>query len=162
MGPVHHDAWCSSLLWFNVLPAGNWGWRHLEPIYLPYHEPPMVIGWQRQMSFCRIPSPSHCGIEGNERYYQLTKETIDHDIDGLTWVHYADLKPLVNSYTQQLVRINGGVVVQGRNKSFLEHQEIPELNQSWGGWNHPASYWPYQGHQASYLVPMTSEYFSPL
>ena len=34
------------LLWLNVLFAGNWGWRHWEPFYLPYHEPAQVIEWQ--------------------------------------------------------------------------------------------------------------------
>ena len=48
--------------------------------------------------FCWV--PSHCGIEGNEIVDQLAKETLDHDIDPLTTVHFADLKPLVNSYIQ--------------------------------------------------------------
>ena len=46
--------------------------------------------------FCWI--PSHCGIDGNEGVDQLAKETLDHDIDPLVGVHYADLKPQVNSY----------------------------------------------------------------
>ena len=37
---------CGSLLWLNVLFAGNWGWRHREAIYLPYHDPALVIEWQ--------------------------------------------------------------------------------------------------------------------
>ena len=36
---------CGSLLWLNVLFAGNWGWRQREPFYLPYHEPALVIEW---------------------------------------------------------------------------------------------------------------------
>ena len=44
--------------------------------------------------FCWV--PSHCGIEGNEVVDQLAKETLDHDINPLTTVHYADVKPLVN------------------------------------------------------------------
>ena len=40
---------CDSLLWLNVLFAGNWGWRHWEPFYLPYHEPALVIEWQGHM-----------------------------------------------------------------------------------------------------------------
>ena len=40
---------CGSLLWSNVLFAGNWGWRHREPFYLPYHEPALVIEWQGHM-----------------------------------------------------------------------------------------------------------------
>ena len=47
--------------------------------------------------FCWM--PSHCGIEGNEIVDQLAKETLDHDIDPLTTVHFADLKPLVNSHS---------------------------------------------------------------
>ena len=48
MGPTHgpSPSWCGSLLWLNVLFAGNWGWRHPEPFYLPYHEPALVIEWQ--------------------------------------------------------------------------------------------------------------------
>ena len=38
---------CSGLLWLNVLFASNWGWRHQEPFDLPYHEPALVIEWQR-------------------------------------------------------------------------------------------------------------------
>ena len=39
--PTHgpSPSWRSCLLWLNVLFAGNWGWRHWEPFYLPYHEP---------------------------------------------------------------------------------------------------------------------------
>ena len=47
--PTHGSSpsWCSCLLWLNVLFAGNWGWRYREPFYLPYHEPALVIDWQR-------------------------------------------------------------------------------------------------------------------
>ena len=51
--------------------------------------------------FCWV--PSHCGIEGNEIVDQLVRETLDHDIDPLATVHFADLKPLVNSYIQREV-----------------------------------------------------------
>ena len=34
-------------LWLNVLLIGDWEWRHWEPFYLPYHEPPLVVQWQR-------------------------------------------------------------------------------------------------------------------
>ena len=46
--PAHGPGppWCGSLLWLNVLFASNWGWRHREPFYLPYHEPALVIEWQ--------------------------------------------------------------------------------------------------------------------
>ena len=62
--------------------------------------------------FCWI--PSHCGIEGNERMDQLTKETLDQEINPLAGVHYTDLKPLVNSYIQQLVQTKWDVAVHGR------------------------------------------------
>ena len=52
--------------------------------------------------FCWV--PSHCGIEGNEVVDQLAKETFEHDINPLTTVHYAELKPLVNSYIKQEVQ----------------------------------------------------------
>ena len=46
--PTHgpSPSWCGSLLWLNVLFAGNWGWRHRETFYLPCHEPALVTGWQ--------------------------------------------------------------------------------------------------------------------
>ena len=79
--------------------------------------------------FCWI--PSNCGIEGNKRVDQLAKETLDHDIDLLASVHYADLKPLVNSYIQQRsVAVHGkwsvaehgkwGVAVHGRDLYLLK------------------------------------------
>ena len=48
--------------------------------------------------FCWV--PSHWGIEIVD---QLAKDTLGHDIDPLATVHYADLKPVVNSYIQQEV-----------------------------------------------------------
>ena len=63
--------------------------------------------------FCWI--PSHCGIEGNERVDQLAKETLDQQIDPLAGVHYTDLKPLVNSYIQQLVQTQWDVAVHGKD-----------------------------------------------
>ena len=68
--------------------------------------------------FCWI--PSHCGIDGNERVDQLAKETLDHDIDPLVGVHFADLKPQVNSYIQQLVQIKWDVAVHGRDLYFVK------------------------------------------
>ena len=59
--------------------------------------------------FCWV--PSHCGIEGNEVVDQLAKETLDHEINPLTTVHYADLKPLVNSYIKQEVQTKRDVSI---------------------------------------------------
>ena len=63
--------------------------------------------------------PSHCGIEGNEVVDQLAKETLDHDIDPLTTVHFVDLKPQVNSYIQQEVQIKWDVSIHGRDLYLL-------------------------------------------
>ena len=68
--------------------------------------------------FCWV--PSHCGIEGNEIVDQLAKATLDHDIDPLTTVHYADLKPLVNSYIQQEVQIKWDLSIHGRDLYLLK------------------------------------------
>ena len=63
--------------------------------------------------FCWV--PSHCGIDGNEIVDQLAKETLDQDIDPLTTVHYADLKPVVNSYIHQEVQIKWDVSIHGKD-----------------------------------------------
>ena len=68
--------------------------------------------------FCWV--PSHCGTEGNEIVDQLAKETLDHDIDTLTTVHFVDLKPLVNSYIQQEVQIKWDVSIHGRDLYLLK------------------------------------------
>ena len=66
-----------------------------------------------RVRFCWV--PSHCGIDGNERVYQLAKETLNQDIDPLASVHYTDMKPLVNSYIQKLVQTKWDVAVHGRD-----------------------------------------------
>ena len=43
-------------------------------------------------------------FHGNERVDELTKETFDHDKEPLASIHYANMKPLVNSHVQQLVQ----------------------------------------------------------
>ena len=113
---------CNCLLWLNVLLAGNCEWRHWEPFYLPYHEPPLVVEWQRHTcSFLLNTKPLwHRRKWKNERPDQLTKVTFDHDIDTMADVHYADLKPLVNSYIQQLVQIEWDVAVHGRDLYLLK------------------------------------------
>ena len=68
--------------------------------------------------FCWV--PSHCGIDGNERVDQLAKETPDQDIDPLASVHYTDMKPLVNSYIQNLVQTKWDVSVHGKDLYLLK------------------------------------------
>ena len=50
---------------------------------------------------------------------QLAKETIGHDIDPLTTVYFADFKPLVNSYIQQ-VQIKWDVSIHDRDLYLLK------------------------------------------
>ena len=71
-----------------------------------------------RVRFCWV--PSHCGIEGNEIVDQLAKETLDHDIDPLATVHFADLRPLVNSYIQREVQIQWDVSIHGRYMYLLK------------------------------------------
>ena len=102
-GPVHYDAWCSSLLWLNVLLTGK-GVGTENPFICPVLTPYGYWVTRRWYRFCWV--ASHCEREGNEGVDHLGKETIDLGIDWLTCVHYADVKFLVNSYIQQLVQIN--------------------------------------------------------
>ena len=73
----------------------------------------------------------------------------------------ADLKPLVNSYVQQLVQIKWELSTTeiSIETNTSATKAIPALNQSWGGCNHPTSY---QAHQIPYIVPGTVDYLSPL
>ena len=73
--------------------------------------------------FCWV--PSHCGIEGNEVLDQLAKETLDHDINPLTTVHYADLKRLVNSYIKQEVQTKWDVYIHGRDLYLVKPTQGP-------------------------------------
>ena len=52
--------------------------------------------------------------DGNEIVDQLAKETLDHGIDPLKTVLYADLKPVLNSYIHQEVQIKWDVPIHGR------------------------------------------------
>ena len=91
-------------------------------------------------------------FEGDEIVDQLAKETLDHDIDPLTTVRYADLKPLVNSYIQLEVQTKWDVSIHNTRTS----QEIPAPDKSWRGCNNPTPNWPHQGHKVPYLVPRTT------
>ena len=104
----HSPSRCGSLLWLNVLFAGNWGWRHREPFYLPYHEPALVIEWQgHTCSFLLGIKPLW--------HWQKWKSGSTSKRDPLGNVHYTDMKPLVNSYIQKLVQTKWDVAVHGRD-----------------------------------------------
>ena len=117
MEPVRHDVvvYSDSMSCFQVIE-----WEDTENPLICYI---MNLLWllsdkDTHVRFCWI--PSHCGIEGNEKVDQSAKESLDHDIDPLARVHYADLKPLINSYIQQLVQIKWDVSVHGRDLYLLK------------------------------------------
>ena len=64
--------------------------------------------------------PRNFVIEWNVIVNQLANETLGHDIDPLATVHYAGLKPLVNSYAHQEFRIKWDVSTQGRDMCLLK------------------------------------------
>ena len=166
--PTHgpSPSWCSSLLWLNVLFASNWGWRHREPFYLPYHEPALVIEWQgHTRSFLldikplwhwrkwksgptskRDPRPRYrpsgkCPLYRYETTGQLLHSEVGSNQVGCSCTWQRSLSCETNTGAPE---------------------EVPAPNQSWRGCNHPTSNWPYQGHQIPYLVPRTANWLSPL
>ena len=149
--PTHRPSpsWCGSLLWLNVLFAGNWEWRHREPFYLPYHEPALVIEWQgHACSFLlgtkplwhwrkwksgptskRHPRPRYrptgkCPLYRYETTGQLLLSEIGSNQVGCSCTWQRSLSCETNTGATE---------------------EVPASNQSWRGCNHPTSNWPYQG-----------------
>ena len=117
MGPVHHDVivYSDSMSCLQAIEGEDTE----NPFICHIMNLLCLLNDQgTHIRFCWI--PSHCGIDGNERVDQLAKETLDHDIDPLVGVHYADLKPQVNSYIQQLVQIKWDVAVHGRDLYFVK------------------------------------------
>ena len=111
MGPVHHDVivYSDSMFCLQAIEG--------EDTENPFICHIMNLLWSlsnkgTRVRFCWV--PSHCGIDGNEIVDQLAKETLDQDIDPLASVHYTDMKPLVNSYIQNLVQTKWDVAVHGR------------------------------------------------
>ena len=75
------------------------------------------------VEFCWI--PSHCRIGGNEAVDKLAKESLDFDLDLLPDICYADLKPQVKSYIQQLMQVRWDVKVHGRDMYLLKAKLAP-------------------------------------
>ena len=80
MGPVHHDVvvYSDSMCCLQAIEGEN-----TENPFICHI---MNLLWSlsdkgTRVRFCWV--PSHCGIDGNERVDQLTKETLDQDIDPL-------------------------------------------------------------------------------
>ena len=166
--PTHgpSPSWCDSLLWLNVLFASNWGWRHWEPFYLPYHEPALVIEWQGHT--CSL-------LLGTKPLWHWRKWKSGPTIkrDPRPWHRPTGKCPLYRyETTGQLLHSEVGSNQVGcsctwqrslsceTNTGATEEVSVPD--QSWKGCNHPTSNWPYQGHQIPYLVPRTADWLSPL
>ena len=85
-------------------------------------------------------------------------ETPSHPL----WRHRND----DSGFSWYRVQIKWDVAVHGRYLSLETNtratEEMPALNQSWRGCNHPTSNWPYQGHQGPYRDLRTADYLSPL
>ena len=112
MGPVHHVVvvYSDSMYCLHVIEGED-----MEYPFICLMMNPLWLLSDRGTRVCFCWIPSHRGIEENERVVQLTKETLDQDIDPLASAHYTDLKPLVNSYIQQLVQTKWDVAVHGRD-----------------------------------------------
>ena len=158
MGPVHHDVvvYSDSMSCLQAIEGEDTEKSFICHIMNLLW---LLSGKGTHVRFCCI--PSHYGIEGNEIVDQLAYETLDQDID-----------PLVSETTGQLLHSDIGSNQVGcsctsqRSLSpetkIRATEEIPALNQSWSGCNHPNSNWPYKGHRIPYLVPRTPKYLSPL
>ena len=157
---------CGSLLWLNVLFAGNWGWRHWEPFYLPYHIPALVIEWQgHTCSFLLGTKPLW--------HWLKWKSGPTSNRDPRPRYRPTGKCPLYRCETTgQLLHSKFGsnqvgcICTWQRSLSFETNtgatEKVPATNQSWRGCNHPTSNWPYQGHQIPCLVPRTTDWLSPL
>ena len=117
MGPVHHDVvvYSDSMSCLQATES--------EDTQNPFICHIMYLLWSlsdkgTHVRFCWV--PSHCCIDGNEIVDQLAKETLDQDIDPLASVHSRDMKPLVNSYIQNLVQTKWDVAVHGRDLYLVE------------------------------------------
>ena len=117
MGPVHHDVvvYSDSMYCLHVIEGED-----MEYPFICLMMNPLWLLSDRGTRVCFCWIPSHRGIEENEGVVQLTKETLDQDIDPLASAHYTDLKPLVNSYIQQLVQTKWDVAVHGRDLYLLK------------------------------------------
>ena len=123
MGLVHHDVviYSESMSCLQAIEG--------EGIEKPFICHIMSLLWLlsdigTHFRFCSI--KSHCGIEGKWKSGATSSETLNQDMGPLASVHYTDLKPLVNSYIQQLVQTKWDVAVHGRDY----YPEKPTLGQT--------------------------------
>ena len=132
--------------------------------YLPYHEPPLVVEWQRHTySFLLDTKPLW--------HRRKWKSWPAGEGDPWPWHRFSGGCPLCRfETTDQLLHPAAGSNQVGcsctwqrslfRKTNTGATEEIPALNQSWRGCNHPISNRPYKGHQVPYLVPRTTDYLS--
>ena len=164
MGPVHHDVvvYSDSMSCLQAIEGED-----TENPFICH-----IMNLLRSLSdkgtrlrFCWV--PSHCGIDGNERVDQLAKR------DPRPRYRPTGKCPLYRyETTGQLLHSEVGSNQVGCSCTWQRSlscetntgatKKVPAPNQSWRGWNHPTSNWPYQGHQIPYLVPRTTDWLSPL
>ena len=163
MGPVHHDVIVS-----DSMPC-------LQAIEGEDTENPFICHimnllwlWNDKgthIRFCWI--PSHCGINGKWKSWPAG--------EGDPWPWHrssGECPPCRFATTGQLLHSAADSNQMGcsctwqrslfRKTNTGATKEIPALNQSWRGCNHPTSNRPYKGHQVPNLVPRTTDYLSPL
>ena len=97
----------------------NGGWRYWEASHLHYHEPLLDSEWYRHTS---VTAGYHATVA-------LRETRVGHDIDPLASVHYADLKPLINSHIHQFVQIKWDVAVHDRDLYVLKALKPPNYFQ---------------------------------
>ena len=95
------------------------------------------------------------------------RRPLTHDIDPLVGVQYADLKPQVNSYIQQLAQIKWDVAVHGRDLYFVKPtlgppKKFQHLTRAEEVVITRLQIGHTKGRQVPYLVPRTTDYLSPL
>ena len=139
---VSSSPWCSSLVWLNVLLAGNWGWRHWEPFYLPYHEPPLVIEWRWHMCWFLLDTKPlwHWGKwksepTGKRHLWPCHRPTCKCPLHRSKATGQL-IHPAVGS---NRVRYSCSWHKSLSLETNTRTDEIPEFHQSWRGFNHLTS-----------------------
>ena len=157
---------CSCLLRLNVLFAGNWGWRHREPFYLPYHEPALVTEWQGHTCLFLLDTKTLW-------HWRKWKSRPNSKRDPRPRYRLTGKCPLYlyeapgQLHIQTLVQTKWDVAVHGRDLYLAKPTSEPpkkfqHLTRAEEIVITRLRIWRYKGHQIPYLVPRTTDCLSPL